>query len=134
MNKYAVLYTLLIITSFSVTGCAEPRTSDDRIDACKLTKPPKEAVVKDLPHMGEMYKYPGKLPVNYSGCKKIWINNQLIFSIIINNGNVSRIEFFDPDGEKAPEVCNYDNNRMLIKDSSSACTAYGELHDDLWKN
>ena len=134
MHKYALLYVLLLIASFSVAGCATPHNSDAVIDVCKLTKPPKEAGVKDLPHMGKMYKYPEKLPVNYSGCKKIWINNQLIFSIIINNGNVSSIEFFDPNGEKAPEVCSYDNNRMLTKGSSSECTAHGELHDDLWKN
>ncbi len=134
MNKHKMLYVWLLITSLFMVSCATPRNPDGTIDACKLTKPPKESVVEDMPHMGEMYKYPGKLPANYSGCKKIWINNQLLFSIVVNNGNVSRIEFFDPDGEKVPQVCNYDKDRKLIKGSSSECAAYGELHDELWKN
>lgn len=134
MNNHKILYIWFFITCILLSGCASPRKTDDSIDACKLTEPPQEAVVKDIPHMGKMYKYPGKLPINYSGCKKIWINNQLIFSIIVNNGNVSRIEFFDPDREKATEVCNYDKSRKLINNSSSECTAYSELHDELWKN
>jgi hypothetical protein len=132
MNSH-ILYAWLLTPCLLMAGCATPHKPESTIDACKLTKPPKEAVIDDIPHMGEMYKYPGALPDNYSGCKKIWINHYLAFSIIVNNGSVSRMEFIDPDGEGETEVCNYDKNKKLMKGSSSKCTAYSELLDDLWK-
>lgn len=132
MNKNNIL-TILLGCTLLAACAATPHKAEGTIDACKLTKPPKDAVVQDIPHMGEMYKYPGALHDNYSGCKKIWINQYLAFSIVVNNGSVTRMEFIDPDGEGETEICNYDKNKKLLEGSSSKCTAYSELLDDLWK-
>lgn len=72
MNKHAVLYVLLLIASFSVVGCVTPRDSDAAIDACKLTKPPKDAYTEYTPHMGQSFVYPNpkELPPTYTGCLK----------------------------------------------------------------
>ncbi|MDD2834497.1 MAG: hypothetical protein PHD12_10845 [Methylotenera sp.] len=125
MNKQKMLYVWLLITSLFMVGCATPRNTDGIVDACKLTKPPKEAHTGELVHVGNIFIYPDpkKTPSNYSGCVKGWIgdssqkaNTILVLSTKFNGGLVSHIDLFDTDGAIAL-VCEFDNNEKLIKET-----------------
>jgi hypothetical protein len=124
MNNQKILYIWLFITSLLLSGCASSRKTDDTIDACKLTEPPTDAYVTDAGHLGRSFTYPApiKIPANYSGCVKGWIGDDgsppksfLVASIRFNNGLVSYIESFDPDGVVV--ICEFDGNEMLIKET-----------------
>lgn len=125
MNNHKNLYVWLLITSLLMVSCATQRNHDDTIDVCKLTTPPKEAVVKGAGHLGRSFIYPDprKIPANYSGCVKAWLgdynpNPETIpmFSIRFNNGLVSHIDSYDTDGAIAV-MCEYDDNEKLTKET-----------------
>ena len=61
----------------------------------------------------------------YDGKQVLRFHTQYKSSDIYNIGN---------EMERRKGTGNYDKDRTLIKGSSSGCTAYNELHDDLWKN
>jgi hypothetical protein len=120
------------VFSLFLASCATPRNSDGTIDACKLTKPPKEAMIENAGHLGRMYGYPDltKVPDNYSGCQKTWLgsyndspaNSYLFIFIQFNEGVVSRIEFpRSLSDDRVSAFCEFDKNGNLSKKSSDEC-------------
>lgn len=125
MKKNIILYISLLTSSLLIVSCATPRNSDNTIDACNLTKPPKDAHTGKLVHVGNIFIYPDpkKTPSNYSGCVKGWIGDSsqkahtvLVLSTKFNGGLVSHIDSFDTDGAIAV-VCDFDGNEKLIKET-----------------
>ena len=123
MNKHKNLYVWLLISSFLLVSCATPRNPDGTIDACKLTKPPKEAHVAEAGHNWRWFTYPHpeKVPSNYTGCMKGWLGDYsshpetfIVLSVQYNNGKVSQAESFEPD--RLVASCTYDKNEVVIKE------------------
>lgn len=129
MNNHKKLYALLLITSLFMVSCATPRNADGTIDACKLTKPPKEAHVAEAGHNWRWFSYPNpyEIPSNYTGCVKGWLGDYsahpdtfLVESIRLDDGLVSKVEYHDPDG--LVTSCEYDKNEVIIKEYSTERT------------
>jgi hypothetical protein len=119
MNKNKLLCIVYTVFSLLLVSCATLHNPDGTIDACKLTKPPKEAEIVNVGHAGRVVGYPNltKVPDNYSGCLKTWLdsdgslaNSLLIISAQFTDGSVSHIEFTEPDTDKI--VCEFDSNRV----------------------
>jgi len=124
MNKRYFLHAWLLIVSFLMTGCVTPRNPDGTIDACKLTKPPKEAHVAEAGHNWRWFSYPNpyEIPSNYTGCVKGWLGDYssnpkhfLVLSIRFDSGLVSNVESYDSGGIIAS--CMFDKNETIIKES-----------------
>lgn len=129
MKKYIILYIPLLITSLLMAGCATSRNTDGAIDACKLTKPPKEAYTEYTPHMGQSFVYPDprKLSDTYTGCLKWWIEDRLFFTYYLNNGFKYRIDFYDPDNNMIKITCEYDKSKNLTAGPPDECLPYEDL-------
>ncbi|MDD2834490.1 MAG: hypothetical protein PHD12_10810 [Methylotenera sp.] len=129
MNKHSIFYIWLLIASFFMVGCATPRNPDGTIDACKLTKPPKEAYTEYTPHMGQSFVYPNptKLSDTYTGCLKWWVEDRLFFTYYLSNGFKYRIDFYDPSNYMKKITCEYDKNKNLTVGPPSECLPYEEL-------
>lgn len=138
MKKLLFLYISLLITSLLMASCATSRNTDGAVDACKLTKPPKEAHVENAGHVGRSFTYPDitTIPNNYSGCIKVWLgdyglpptNYFLLYSMQFKKGHASRVEGYEPSDDdetvKLVLVCEFDENHLLIKGSRGDCTDY----------
>lgn len=125
MNKHKILYVWLLISSLFMASCATLRNPNGTIDACNLTKPPKDVHTGELVHVGNIFIYPdpSKTPSNYSGCVKGWIgdsskkaNTILVLSAKFNGGSVFHIDSFDTNGAIAV-VCDFDDSERLIKET-----------------
>jgi len=128
MKKRFFLHISLLVTSLSMAGCATSRNTDGSVDACKLTKPPKESYVIELPHgMGRSFTYPdlSKGVGNYTGCLKTWLNDSILTSLKLDNGAVIYAEITEPDKESV--VCEFNKNGTLVKGNSSICSEYAKL-------
>lgn len=122
MNKHKILYAQLLIACLLLVGCATPRNADGTIDACKLTKPPKEAYTENAGHSFRSFSYPNpyKIPSNYTGCVKSWLGDYgsnpkhfLVAFAQFDSGLVSKVESHDPDG--LVTSCMFDNNEVITK-------------------
>lgn len=111
-----------------MVSCATPRNPDGSIDACKLTKPPKEAVKYET-HAANLLEYPATIASSYNGCQFIWISDfygvdkhHLLAKLKFKNGLLSHVESFEPKEEKL--TCEFDKNKLLVKGSASDCLPY----------
>gem|GEM_PF-1502734 len=136
MNKRYFLHAWFFIASFLIAGCVTPRNPDGSIDACKLTKPPKEAHVAEAGHSFRSFTYPNpyNIPSNYTGCIKGWLGDYsshpstlLVFSMRFDGGLLTSADAYDPDGLVA--TCEYDKNEMIVKNLVVERT--GESCEDL---
>lgn len=128
MNKHKMLHVWLLIISLFMVSCAIQRNSDSTIDACNLTKPPKEAI-KHETHAANLLEYPATIADCYNGCQIIWISDfygldkhHLLAKLKFKRGLLSRVESFEPKEEKV--TCEFDKNKSLIKGSTSDCLPY----------
>jgi hypothetical protein len=105
-----------------MVSCATPRNPDGTIDACKLTKPPKEAYIANAGHSFRSFSYPNpyEIPSNYTGCAKGWLGDYtanpksfLVVSMRFDGGFLTSADAYDPDGLVAS--CEYDKNEMIVK-------------------
>ncbi|MGB7816887.1 MAG: hypothetical protein WBL28_11120 [Methylotenera sp.] len=126
MNKHKMLYVWVLISSLFMVSCATPRNPDGTIDACKLTKPPKEAYIANAGHSFRSFTYPNpyKIPSNYTGCVKGWLGDYgsnpkhfLVAFTRFDSGLVSKVEYHDPDG--LVTSCEYDKNEVIVKEYST---------------
>lgn len=129
MRKHQFLYTGFFITSLLVNGCVTTHPNDAKIDACSVTKPPKDSHVMEVPHGGYSYTYPdlSKGIGNYTGCVKTWFGDDyyLLQTLWFVNGSISRAELMEPHEEKV--TCEFDSNKLLIKGSYEDCKSYTNL-------
>lgn len=129
MSARQFLYTAVLLTCLLVIGCATTQSNDVKIDACKLTKPPQDSYVMEIPHGGYSYTYPdlSKGIGSYTGCVKTWFGDDdyLLQTMWFVNGSISRAELMEPYKEKV--ICEFDGNKLLIKGSDEDCKGYAHL-------
>jgi len=107
----------LIIASFLCMGCSGQISKN--LDACRLNVPPPDSEVRDT-HAGKILSYPANVGGNYSGCKKVWLEDgsPLIF-LEIKNGSILKVDAFE-DGAIG-FTCRFKNGGELLEGSSKKC-------------
>lgn len=113
-----------------MAGCATSSNTYDSLDACKLTKPPKESKVKNAGHLGQSFTYPTVVTEGYSGCRKVWLTDynssdtyELQAIIKYEHGVIYEVELFDEE-KKQKEVCKFDKNKTILAGSPEHCSSY----------
>jgi hypothetical protein len=110
--------TALAITFFSIAVVAKENTSTGE-NVCRLSAPPKEAKETVL-HAFTTREFPQSVPSNYTGCKRIWLeDNSVLSTVYFKAGQIISAEVSEPKGKRY--TCHYRAGALLQDRSAKDC-------------